>query len=181
MSATQSYNQNAHLSVMEVRGTFPSDAALQDAVTRLTDAGFDRANLVVPGPGIADADTVKPEDDRRQLRTVHSSTAAAAGAMAGAAAVVATGGAALAAVAAAAGAGVMAGGGMFAATNASDALQADARDAAAVQGGLHLVVAVADAAQESLVESAMRQAGATDVHSGVRKHATLSGSRPRYA
>ena len=35
--------------VEEVRGIFPSDSALQDAVSRLGVAGFDRADISIPG------------------------------------------------------------------------------------------------------------------------------------
>src|SRR5579862_3692060 len=36
--------------VQEVRGFFPSDAALQDAIGRLSMAGFDRADISLPAP-----------------------------------------------------------------------------------------------------------------------------------
>ncbi len=180
-SQTPSFGTAANQNVEEVRGVFPHDAALSDAVGRLTDAGFDRARMVLPQPAPHTAATVaatenpKPEDDTRQLRTLHSSMAASAAAMAGAAAVVATGGAALAAVAAAAGAGVVAGGGMFAAANASDNLQSEARDEAASQGHLSLVVGVSNPGEKALAERAMRDAGATEITSQRRGEATISG------
>ncbi len=171
-----SIDQDTNRMVRQVRGSFPSDAALTNAVSRLTSAGFDRANMVLPPTGDIAAEAVKPEDDRRQLRTLHSSTAAAAAAMAGAAVVVATGGAAAAAVAVAAGAGAMAGGGMMAATDASDGMQSEVREVAAAQGKLELAVAVKNETQAALVEGAMRDAGATRVGCEILPDAVISGS-----
>jgi len=171
-------------SVEEVQGSFPSQEALQRAVDRLTDAGFDRARLVVPSTARAASDNVsetdnpKPDDDERQLRTLHSSTAAAAAALAGAAVVVATGGAAAVAIAAAAGAGVLAGGGMIVANNASDAVRIDAHNEAAARGQLQLVVAITDASEKTLAEGAMRAAGATEITAHSRPRAVITGQAP---
>ena len=93
-------------SLVEVRGRFASDAALQDAIGRLTLLGFDRSALSVPAAAPdaahatpeAGAGAPNTEADERQLRTLGSSAAGVAAAMAGAAAVVATGGAAVLAV-----------------------------------------------------------------------------------
>ena len=87
-------------SVQEVQGVFPSDAALQDAIGRLTRAGFDRAALSLPAPNpTADeatptqgADDPTTEDDIRQTRTMQTSMAATAAAFIGAGVTVATGG-----------------------------------------------------------------------------------------
>jgi hypothetical protein len=157
--------------ITEVVGRFSSDAALQDAIGRLTRVGFDRAALslplahpqpheATPNAGAANPNT---EDDQRQARTLGSSTAAAAGAMLGAAAVVATGGAALAAVAAAAGGAVVAGGGVFAATNAADATDHEGREEAAAIGDLRLAVGAKDEAQVDKAEIALREAGALQI------------------
>ena len=181
------FGTTSNRGVEEVCGIFPHDAALSDAVSRLTNAGFDRARMVLPlptrrtdaGPPVAATENPKPEDDTRQLRTLHSSMAASAAAMAGAAAAVATGGAALAAVAAAAATGAAAGGAMFAATNASNNLQSAARDQAAVQGQLRLVVAVSDLAEKTSVEQAMRDAGATEITTKRRKEAAIAGQSNR--
>ena len=43
--------------VFEVQGHFPSDAALQDALTRLNAAGFDRAQLSLPDEQATDTAT----------------------------------------------------------------------------------------------------------------------------
>jgi hypothetical protein len=168
-------------SVEEVHATFPSSDALQNAVDRLTNAGFDRARLVVPSServasgNLSETENPKPNDDERQLRTLHSSTAATAAALAGAAAVVATGGAAVLAVAAAAGAGALAGGGMIVANNASDAVRTDAHDEAAARGQLQLVVAITDASEKTLAEGAMRAAGATEITARHRPQAAITG------
>jgi hypothetical protein len=169
--------------VVEVRATFPSDAAVRDAVSRLTDAGFARERMILPDPDAANGlaspgatrENPKTEDDERQLRTLHSSTAAAAAAMAGAAAVVATGGAAAAAIAAAAGAGLAAGGGMIAATNTHDALQGASRDNAAAAGALTLAVSTIGPGEQALAEAAMRRAGADQVISAPRDGAFIVG------
>jgi hypothetical protein len=178
--------------VEEVQGTFSSEEALQIAVDRLTKAGFDRARLVVPSaepfapatndasvtPNVSETDNPKPEDDGRQLRTLHSSMAATTAALAGAAAVVATGGAAVAAVAAAAGAGALAGGGMFVANNASDAVRTEAHEQAASRGQLRLIVAVTDESEKNMADGTMRAAGATDVLVRQRPQAAISGQAP---
>jgi hypothetical protein len=183
VSETQHFSPAPNQGVEEIYGIFPNDATLHQAVDRLHDAGFDRSRLLIPTPvegsatpePVAATDNPKPEDDTRQLRTLHGSMAAAAASMAGAAVVVATGGAAMAAVAAAAGAGIVAGGGMFAANNAYDFAASDARDHAAAAGQLRLVVAVDEAAEKAIVEQVMRAAGATEVSSRRRPDAVISG------
>ncbi len=147
--------------VHTVRGVFPSDTALAEAVDRLGKAGFDRSRLTVPSKPAAGApetaaEQAKTEDDGRQLRTLRTSTAAAAAAMASAAAIVATGGAAAAAMAVAAGAALAAGGGVYAANNAADMVAADAC-------GLTLVVATSNAREQTLAEQTLRGAGASSV------------------
>jgi hypothetical protein len=149
-------------SIQEVQGIFPSDAALQDAVGRLTRAGFDRAAISLPAanPPAAEAENPVTEDDTRQARTLGSSMAATAGAMVGAGVVVATGGAAVAAVAAAAGLGLVAGG---AAHTAAPTVQDDARDAAAAAGELVLSATAHDPDAVLKATAAMQAAGATRV------------------
>jgi hypothetical protein len=168
---------------VEVRATFLSDAAVRDAVSRLTDAGFGRERMILPDPDAANGpaspnatrENAKTETDQRQMRTLHSSTAAAAAAMAGAAAVVATGGAAAVAVAAAAGAGLAAGGAMIAATNTYDALEGESRDNAAAAGALTLTVSTTGPDERALAETAMRCAGADQVVSSPRDGAFIVG------
>jgi len=167
-------------SVEEAVGVFPDDASLQNAVSRLTAAGFGRSRLLTPAldtPGTASAvltEAAKTEEDTRQLRTLRSSTTAAAAAMAGAATVVATGGAAAAAIAVAAGAGLVAGGGVFAANNAADVVTASNREAQAASGSLRLIVALSDDTERSVVEHAMRDAGASTVTIRSRAHAAFT-------
>lgn len=183
MSETQEDRAVMNHGVEEVCGIFPNDAALKRAVGALHDAGFDRSRLVVPDAAegadspasVAATDNPKPEDDKRQLRTLHGSMAAAAASMAGAAVVVATGGAAVAAVAAAAGAGIVAGGGMFAANNTHDHAVSESHEQAASVGRLRLVVAIDAPSEKSVVEQAMRAAGATDLSSRRRADAAIGG------
>ena len=101
-------------SISEVQGVFPSEAALETAMSGLTLAGFDRAAFSLPHTQPASgsatpeqgADTPITDTDVRQTRTMGTSMAGTIGAFAAAGAtMVATGGAAglaMAAVAAAA-------------------------------------------------------------------------------
>ena len=157
--------------IQEVQGIFPNDAALQDAIGRLTRAGFDRASLSLPtaNPSYADAtpsagaQNPTTEDDMRQTRTLQSSMAATIGAMVGAGATIATGGAAALAGAAALGLAAAAGGGVAAAHMAVDSAQSQDRDAAAAKGAL---VLSATAHHEEDVQKAhlsMQEAGALRV------------------
>jgi hypothetical protein len=170
--------------IAEVQGSFPSDAALQDAIGRLTRLGFDRAALSLPtaspAPGAAtpEAGAADPntEDDARQLRTLESSTAAAVGAAIGAGLTVASGGAALPAFAAAAGLGLASGGGVFAARTAANEIQDDARNDAAAAGQLVLAVHLRDTADAAKAEAAMQEAGATRVAYVEREGAGISST-----
>ncbi len=156
-------------SVDEVCAAFASDAALQEAIGRLKQAGFDRAEISLPSasPTAAtpEAAAANPnaEDDSRQSRTLHSSMAASVGAMAAAGAVIATGGAALPAVAAAIAGGVGLGAAMEGLTGAVDKVQHDEREEAAARGELLLSVRVGDAARIPAAEEAMRAAGASRI------------------
>jgi hypothetical protein len=168
-------------SVAEVQGIFPSDAAMQDAVGRLTRAGFDRAALSLPAasphPGDATpnegAANPDMEDDARQLRTLGSSTAAVVGAVVGAGLTVASGGAALPALAAAAGLGLVGGGGVFAASTAASGAQHEERQIAAQEGELVLAVNLRNSGDAPKAEAAMREAGATTVRSVRREGAGI--------
>src|SRR6202012_4460795 len=132
----------------EVRATFANSDQMQDAISRLSLSGFDRADLSLPSPGLVHG-TETPEAgtkpaatdaDARQARTLGASTAAAAAALAAAGLTVATGGAAGApavpAVAAAVVAGGAAGGSIFAAHDLADNIEQDDRDTRAAQGDL---------------------------------------------
>ena len=161
--------------VEEVRGFFTSDAALQDAVSRLTMAGFDRADIslpmpVPPGEATPDQGAEDPhtEDDDRQMRTLHASLAGSAAALLAAGVVVGTGGAAAPALAAAAAAGLAAGGIAHTVSRGADEIQHEQREAAAAHGDLVLAVRVTDSAKRSEAEAVIRAAGATRVQSVVR-------------
>ncbi len=115
------------VSVAEISATFPTEAALQEAISQLTLVGFDRADISRPitghsnvvsssntessGPELSAANPNTPTD-QQQMRTIHTSMAGAVGAIAAAGVTIATGGAAAvaigAAVAAGAGAGLVA-------------------------------------------------------------------------
>jgi hypothetical protein len=169
--------------IEEVQGIFASDAALQDAVGRLTRAGFDRAALSLPAasPSAAEATpeqgAANPDmaDDVRQLRTLSSSTAGIVGAAVGAGLTVASGGAALPAFAAAAGLGLITGGGVFAAGTAAGEAQHQARDEAASSGRLVLAVNLRSPADAAKACAAMRESGATRVEQVRRRGAGIAG------
>jgi hypothetical protein len=170
--------------IEEVQGVFPSDAALQDAIGRLTRAGFDRAALSLPtaspkpGEATPNEGAANPatEDDARQVRTLGSSTAAVVGAAIGAGLTVATGGAALPAFAAAAGLGLASGGGVFAASTAASHAQDDERADAAEAGTLVLAVSLRDAGEAAKAEAAMQEAGVTRLARVVRQGAGISSA-----
>jgi hypothetical protein len=155
----------------EVRATFASADQMQDAVSRLSMSGFDRADLSLPSPGlIRGTETpetgTKPastEADARQARTLGASTAASVAALAAAGITVATGGAAAPAVAAAAVAGGAAGGSVFAIHGSADQTEQEDRDARAAGGELVLAVRATSAAKRSEAEAILRAAGATDI------------------
>jgi len=163
-------------SVDEVQGIFPSDAALQDAIGRLTLLGFDRADLSLPAasPTAAEATPEQGAEDPHtdiddtQMRTMHTSMAGAAGAMAAAGITIATGGAAAVAIGAAAAIGAGAAALAHTASRAADQDQHEDREAAAARGELVLSVRIADPAKRQPAEAAMREAGATRVEPVVR-------------
>jgi hypothetical protein len=158
-------------SVEEVQGIFPSDAAMQDAIAKLTLAGFDRADFslpttrpaaseATPNQGAADPMT---DVDMRQARTMGTSIAATVGALAAAGATIATGGAAGAVIAVAAAVG--AGSGYAASTigtAAKDSQEAD-RNAAARAGELVLAVHAATAEKQASASHIMQASGASTV------------------
>ena len=168
-------------SIQEVQGIFPSNATLQDAVGRLTRAGFDRAAIALPAANphpsdatpSAGAEDPMTEDDTRQARTLQSSMAATAGAFVAAGVTVATGGAALVAAAAAAGAGLAAGGAVQAARAVSDTAQSNARDASAAAGQLVLSATAHDPDAVMKATMAMQAAGATSVATVTRTGGAL--------
>jgi hypothetical protein len=155
----------------EMRATFASAAQMQDAVSKLSMSGFDRADLSLPTPEHvhgnetpeAGAKPASTEADARQARTLGASTAAAAVALAAAGVTIATGGAAAPAVAAAAVAGGAAGGSVFAVHGAANKAEQTDRDDKAATGHLILSVRAASDAKRSEAESILRAAGATSI------------------
>lgn len=149
-------------SIRELQGFFPSEDALRDAVARLTQAGFDRAELSVPSgaPGM-DAAPPQTEVDQRQARTLGTSMAAGSGAMVGAG-IAAAAGIAVAPIAAAAVAGGLAAGALVeAAASAAKSAEDTAERQRAEAGDLILTVRLRDEGRRIEAERALREAGAT--------------------
>ena len=167
--------------VQEVQGIFPSDAALQDAIAKLTLAGFDRADFSLPAtnppPGLATpnqgASDPNTETDMRQMRTMGTSMAGTIGAFAAAGATIATGGAAGVAIAAAAAIGAGSALAANASSNAANTVQTDERNEAAAAGQLVLAVHVTSAERSGLAERLLRESGATDVAPVTRAHGVM--------
>ena len=167
--------------VMEVEGIFPSDAALQDAVARLTQAGFDRADLSLPEatPATAEATpeagaaAVTTETDVRQARTLGTGLAASAAGMAAAGVIIATGGAAAVAVGAAAAAGVGTAAITEAAGKAVESTGKDTREQAASRGELVLAVRAVETPRQDLARELMQASGATRVETVRRTGGTI--------
>jgi hypothetical protein len=155
--------------ILEVQAIFPSDAALQEAMSKLALAGYDRADLSLPHttpPGAEatpeqGADNPEMDVDKQQMRTLHASGAGSAAALLAAGVVIGTGGAAAPAVAAAVAAG--AGGALLteAGSHVADAAQHDSREAAARAGRLVLAVRLRDEKRTEDALDIMRRAGAT--------------------
>ena len=156
-------------SVTEVQGTFPNDAALQEAVSGLTLVGYDRADFSMPEDRAAVPTPTEsagnPTDhiDMAQLRTMGTSMAGYAGAVATAGAVIATGGAAALAIGGAA----LVGAGTAAAANASgqaaDQAGVDDRNQKGAEGTLVLAVRVTSKEQAEQVMGIMQQSQASKV------------------
>jgi hypothetical protein len=156
-------------SVTEVQGTFPTDAAVQEAVSSLTLVGYDRADFSLPEDRPAAATPTEgaenPTDDidKAQLRTMGTSMAGYAGAVAVAGAVIATGGAAALAVGGAA----LVGAGTAAAANAggqaADQAGVDDRNRRGAEGTLVLAVRATSKEQAEQIMGIMQQSGASKV------------------
>lgn len=155
--------------VHELQGRFANDAALQDAISRLSLLGFDRADFSIPDPDTVratpdeGAEAAPSNIDNTQLRTMASGiTGTAAGMAVGAA--VATGGLAAPLVAAVAGVSAL---GAAAATTGigvtADHAGVAARDQLGAAGKLILAVRLRDNALLQQAEAAMRDAGATEI------------------
>src|SRR4051812_18964587 len=157
--------------VQEVQGRFPDDATLQDALSRLTLAGYDRADFSLPEEQPAGSPTTPNEGqnaatddiDKTQLRTLGSGMAGFAGASAVAGATIATGGAAGLATLAAAAVGLGAAAAATGIGKAVDQADVDARNRRGAFGKLILAVRTRSGEQAGQVSEIMRQAGATEV------------------
>jgi hypothetical protein len=156
----------------QVRATFASPDQMQNAVSRLSVSGFDRAEMSLPSEDVASghggslAEASKPastEEDARQARILGASTAGSAAALAAAGITIATGGAAAPAIAAAALAGGAAGGATFAVHGAADQNEQHTREAQAAAGDLVLTVHAKSAEKLQEAESILRAAGATSI------------------
>lgn len=154
-----------------VRATFATADQMQDAVSKLSMSGFDRADLSLPSAEAvqgretpeAGAQAANTEDDARQARTLGASTAAAVAAMAAVGVTVATGGAAAPVIAAAVVAGGAAGGSVFAVTGAASQTEQKDRENRAASGDLVLAVRATTDARQAEAETILRAAGATNV------------------
>jgi hypothetical protein len=159
------------ITLHELRATFSNSDQMQDAVSRLSMSGFDRADLSLPSPGlIQGAETpeagTKPastDTDAQQGRVLGASTAAAAASIAAAGITIASGGAAAPAIAAAVVAGGAAGGTLFAAHHTADVIEQADRDDRASTGDLVLAVRATTEEKRSAAEAILRAAGATDI------------------
>jgi outer membrane lipoprotein SlyB len=157
----------------EVRATFATPEKMQDAVSRLSMSGFDRADLSLPSERLVEGQETpeagtKPastEMDARQSRTLGASTAASVAALAAAGATVATGGAAAPALAAAAVAGGVVGGAVFAGHDVANRVEQLDRDERAQTGHLVLAVRTPTESKRSEAEAILRSAGASEITS----------------
>lgn len=156
--------------IREIQGHFPTDSAMQDALGRLTLAGYDRADFSLPDDQAGSMPTPNetaenPVDatDKAQLRTMGASMAGYAGAAAAAGITLATGGAAGVAVAAAAAIGAGSGLAANAAGNAADDANVADRNARGAAGTLILAVRVVSDEQSDEVTRIMEAAGASSV------------------
>lgn len=169
-------------SVQEVQGAFPSDAALQDAVSELTLVGYDRADFSLPEDQPANevvtpnesAGSPTDEEDKRQLRTMGTSMAGYVGAVAVAGATLATGGAAGLAVAAAAVVGAGTAAAANAAGQAANNAQVNERNRRGQEGRLILAVRVRSTEQAEQVTALMQKTGATRVEPVTRADQALT-------
>ncbi len=157
--------------VRELRATFASPDQMQNAVSKLSVSGFDRADLSVPTqpPGSENStletgsQPASTQEDAQQLRTLGASTAATVAALAAAGVTVASGGAAIPVIAAAAAAGGVAGGGVFAIHGAANNAEQHSRDERAAAGTLMLTVRTQTAAKRTEAEAILQAAGATQI------------------
>ncbi len=158
-------------SVDEVQGIFPSNAAMEDAIAKLTLAGFDRADFSLPTTSPTGstatpeqgAETPLTDTDMRQVRNMGTGMAGTIGAFAAAGATIATGGVAGVAIAAAAAVGAGSALAANAIGTAAKTSQEEAHDADARAGTLVLSVHAATPEKQAEAERIMRATGASKV------------------
>ena len=168
--------------VSEVQGRFPTDDAMQDALGRLTIAGYDRADFSLPDDQADTASSTPTEGaenpidhiDQVQMRTMGTGMAGYAGAVAAAGATLATGGAAAVAIAAAAAVGAGSALVANAAGHTADKLAIDERNRKGAEGRLILAVRTRSEAQVAEVTNLMQQSGATAVEAISREAEMLT-------
>lgn len=173
MSDTGDTKQGPSLaaSVAEVQGVFPNDDTMQDALSQLGLAGYDRSDFSLPeeqdarqvGTPTEGAENPTDDVDKAQLRTLGTSMAGYAGAVAVAGAVLATGGAAALAVGGAAAVGAGTAGLANATGQAADQATINERNRRGESGTLVLAVRTRTPAQAQQVTDILHKAGATQV------------------
>ena len=157
--------------IEEVQGQFPSSASMEEAVSQLTLAGWDRADFSLPKPNVSGAantpmegaDSVTSDVDKRQLRNMTTGMAGYLGAAAAAGATIATGGAAGVAIAAAAAVGAGAAAAMNAGATTAENNDTAELDRMAAAGQLVLAVRATSEEHAQKAMQIMRSAGATQV------------------
>ncbi len=167
--------------VQEVQGHFPNDAAVQDALGRLTLAGYDRADFSLPEEQAAlqampDSGAASPSDhiDKAQIRTMNTGMAGFAGAAAAAGVTIATGGAAALAAGAAAAVAVGAGAVTHAVNHAADNAAVNERNRRGAAGTLILAVRTRSPEAVQQVMGLLRDAGAGRVEAVTRSDDALT-------
>jgi hypothetical protein len=151
----------------EVRAKFARPDQMQDAVGRLSVAGFDRADLSLPTDRPESLDvSPKPAstaEDAQQMRTLGASTAASVAAVAAVGITVATGGAAAPAAVVALAAGGIVGGAAYAAQGSANHAEQRDRDTRAASGDLVLAVRAATDAKQFDAATILREAGGVQI------------------
>jgi len=184
MSETDSAKESPSLatSVAEVQGIFSNDDTMQDALSQLTLAGYDRADFSLPEEQHSTATATPNESaenptddiDKAQLRTLGTGMAGYAGAVAVAGAVLATGGAALLAVGGAAIVGAGTAAAAEAVGQAADKNAIGERNRRGAAGTLVLAVRTRTPAQAQQVMDLMQKTGATKVNPVTRSDEAMT-------
>lgn len=167
---------------VEIVGVFHSPDALENAITELASAGWDRAEMSLLGapellehrldPQAVEKIAQRPDiphspvvakDDVRQMRTLTTGLAGVVAAFVAAGATIMSGGAALAAVIGAAAAGGGAAGAMEALGHTADERRERALREQLKHGGILLWVLLRDYGKEAKAREILQRNGATDI------------------